>query len=125
MKIALFSMGLALVLAGCGRPEPAGPAPEAQTQPPEKTAGEAKAFNESSLTQIVREALKSESSLDARRIEVENREGVVALHGTVASEEQREKAARIVGSVGGVKSVDNRLAVDEGASTGTTTELPK
>ena len=120
MKNALFSIGLALVLAGCGRPEPAGPAPEAQTQPPEKTAGEAKGFNEASLTQIVREALKSESSLDARRIDIENRDGVVALHGRVASEEQREKAARIVGSVGGVKSVENRLTVDDTASTGAT-----
>jgi hypothetical protein len=38
----------------------------------------------------------------------------------VESEEQREKAGRIVGSVGGVRNVVNNLTVDPGASTGAT-----
>ncbi|HEY9532189.1 MAG TPA: BON domain-containing protein, partial [Burkholderiales bacterium] len=118
MKAVLFSMAFALALYGCGRQEPTNPAQIEQARQSEKTPGEAKPLTDTSLTQIVRAALESESSLDARKIEVENREGMVALRGTVGSEEQREKAGRIVGSVGGVKSVDNRLAVDEAASTG-------
>ena len=125
MKAVLFSIAFALALYGCGRQEPTNnPAQIEQAQKSEKTPGEAKPLTDTSLTQIVRAALESESSLDARKIEVENREGVVALRGTVGSEEQREKAGRIVGSVGGVKSVDNRLAVDEAASTGATTGVP-
>lgn len=129
MKTALFSIAFALALYGCGREEPANPAKIDETRQVEKAADQAKPLSESSLTQIVRTALESESSLDARRIDVENRDGVVALHGRVQNEEQKEKAGRIVGSVGGVKSVDNRLTVDDTtASTGGTggpPELPK
>jgi hyperosmotically inducible protein len=125
MKTALLSLGLAVALYGCGRDEPVNPA---QVPPPpqaEKTADQAKPLDDGSLTKIVKEALESESSLDARKINVENRDGIVALRGTVGSEEQRDKAGRIVGSVGGVKSVDNRLTVDEAASTGASGSPPK
>lgn len=122
MKAALFSIALVLAVSACGRQEP--PAKQAgveTTRQAEKAADEGKPLSDTSLTQIVKAALESESSLDARKIDVENREGVVALHGVVASEEQKEKAGRIVGSVGGVKTVDNRLTVDEStASTGAT-----
>jgi osmotically-inducible protein OsmY len=135
MKTAFFSIALAVALGGCGREQP--PVNQAridETRQVEKAADQAKPLTDSSLTQIVRTALQSESSLDARRIDVENRDGVVALHGRVETEEQKEKAGRIVGSVGGVKTVDNRLTVDDTASTGATaggpdlpkpTELPK
>lgn len=125
MKAALFSLALALALCGCGKQEPVNPAQTDAARPAEKTAEQAKPLDDSSLAKIVKEALESESSLDARKIEVENRQGVVALRGTVGSEEQKEKAGRIVSSVGGVKTVDNRLAVDETASTGATGSLPK
>jgi hypothetical protein len=125
MKAVFLVLGLGLALQGCGREEPVNPA---QVPPPpqgEKTTDQAKPLDDSSLTKIVKEALQSESSLDARKISVENRDGIVALRGTVGSEEQREKAGRIVGSVGGVKTVDNRLTVDEAASTGATGSLQK
>ena len=127
MKAALFSIALALAVAACGRQEPPNPQATVEaTRQAEKAADEAKPLSDTSLTQIVKAALESESSLDARKIDVENREGVVALHGTVASEEQKEKAGRIVGSVGGVKTVNNRLTVDEStASTGATATLPQ
>ena len=124
MKAALLILGLGVALYGCGREEPVNPA---QVPPPpqgEKTADQVKPLDDSSLARIVKEALESESSLDARKINVENREGIVALRGTVGSEEQKEKAGRIVGSVGGVKTVDNRLTVDEAASTGGTASSP-
>jgi len=121
MKTALFSIAAALALWGCGREEPA-----TQTKVEEiRQAEKAAPLSTTSLTQIVKEALQSESSLDARRIDVENRDGAVALHGRVGTEEQKEKAGRIVSSVGGVKSVDNRLTIDDTASSGTTTEPPK
>jgi osmotically-inducible protein OsmY len=125
MKTLLFSTALALALGACGRQEPVQQTRVEEVRQPEKAADEVKPLTDSSLTQIVKAALESESSLDARRIDVENREGVVALHGVVQSEEQKEKAGRIVGSVGGVKTVDNRLTIDETASTGGTAQLPK
>jgi osmotically-inducible protein OsmY len=125
MKTALFSMAVVLALYGCGREEPVNPAKVEETRQAEKAADKAKPLSDTSLTQIVRTALESESSLDARRIDVENRDGVVALHGRVQTEEQKEKAGRIVGSVGGVKTVDNRLTIDDTASTGGTLAPPK
>jgi hyperosmotically inducible protein len=123
-------LAAALAVAACGRegpPEgdPRAQAPIEETRQAEKAADAGKPLSDASLTQIVRAALESESSLDARKIDVENREGVVSLHGTVASEEQKDKAGRIVGSVGGVKTVDNRLTVDESASTGSSVVLPE
>jgi hyperosmotically inducible protein len=125
MKAALFSLALALALYGCERRQPVNPAEVEQVRQAEKAADQAAPLTDTSLTKIVKEALQSESSLDARKIDVENREGVVSLHGTVASEEQKDKAGRIVGSVGGVKTVDNRLTVDESASTGSSVVLPE
>jgi len=125
MKTALFSIAAALALWGCGRQEPVNQAKVEETRQVEQAAEKAKPLSTTSLTQIVKEALQSESSLDARRIDIENRDGVVALHGRVQTEEQKEKAGRIVSSVGGVKSVDNRLTIDDTASTGATTEPPR
>ena len=74
---------------------------------------QAKPLPDASLDQIVKAALVSESSLDANKIDVENRAGNVALHGSVETPAQRERAERIVMSVGGVQSVANNLAVNE------------
>jgi osmotically-inducible protein OsmY len=128
MKLSLLCFAILAGLYACSRDEPAIGQPKAQTRidetrQAEKAADAGKPLSDASLTQIVRSALESESSLDARKIDVENRNGNVALHGSVESDEQREKAARIVGAVGGVRNVQNNLTVDESAATGGT--LPK
>ncbi len=124
MKLLLL-LSAALAVAACGREgppdrEPKAQAPIEETRQAEAAADAGKPLSDASLTQIVRAALESESSLDARKIDVENRNGNVTLHGAVATDEQREKAARIVSAVGGVRNVQNNLAVDASASTGTT-----
>jgi osmotically-inducible protein OsmY len=123
MKLALLSIVLAVALGACGRNEPNAGPPKAQNRveearQAEKAADSGKPLSDASLTQIVRSALESESSLDARKIDIENKNGNIALHGTVDSDEQREKAGRIVGAVGGVRSVVNNLSVDPAASAG-------
>ena len=123
-NLPFYCLAVLLALAACGRQEP-GSQPGAQarideTKQVEKAADAGKPLSDASLTQIVKSALESESSLDARKIDVENRGGNVALHGSVASEDQKEKAGRIVGSVGGVRNVTNNLTVDPSASTGGT-----
>jgi osmotically-inducible protein OsmY len=124
MKIPLLCFAVAAGLYACSREDPAvGQTAQAridETKQVEKAADAGKPLSDASLTQIVRAALESESSLDARKIDVENRNGNVALHGSVESDDQREKAGRIVGSVGGVRTVVNNLSVDPSAATGGT-----
>ena len=129
MKLPLLCFAVAVALYACSRDEPAvgqttqnrtPPARIDETRQAEKAADTGKPLSDASLTQIVRSALESESSLDARKIDVENRNGNITLHGAVDSEDQREKAARIAGSVGGVRNVANNLTVDPSAATGGT-----
>ena len=103
----------ALILAACERPELAQQAQVAAVQQAEKSAEARRPLADASLVDIVKQALLSDSSLDGRKIDVENKNGNVALHGTVESPEQREKVERIVMSVGGVRSVTNNLAISE------------
>src|SRR5689334_9133125 len=109
----------ACALAACSRHDP-----RAATIEPQRFAEaadetrKAKALPDTQLTDIVRSAIISDSSLDANRIDVENKAGNVALYGSVDTPEQREKAERIVNSVGGVKSVANHLTVSQRQSEG-------
>jgi osmotically-inducible protein OsmY len=126
MNFPLLCIAVAVGLYACSREEPAVGQPKAsqtridETRQVEKAADSGKPLSEASLTQIVKTALESESSLDARKIDVENKNGNVSLHGSVESDDQREKAGRIAGAVGGVRNVVNNLTVDAGASTGAT-----
>ena len=139
MRLPLLCFAIAVALYACSREGPAAgqtppsretqavPAGQAvaqahidETRQAEKAEDEGKPLSDTSLTQIVREALESESSLDARTIDVENRKGNITLHGEVDSEAQREKAGRIAGSVGGVHEVVNNLTVEPSAATGGT-----
>jgi osmotically-inducible protein OsmY len=110
------------VLASCNRPDAGAQSVEARKLA--DTADEQqqrKPLPDSSLAQIVKSALVSESSLDANKIDVENKAGNVALYGSVETPQQKEKAERIVMSVGGVKSVANNLTVnDDSAARGST-----
>jgi len=111
------------VLASCNRPEAGAQSVEARKLA-ETTSDEQqqrKPLPDSSLAQIVKSALVSESSLDANKIDVENKAGNVALYGSVETPAQKEKAERIVMSVGGVRSVANNLTVnDDSAARGST-----
>jgi osmotically-inducible protein OsmY len=114
MNRALSLLMLAAVLASCNRPEAGAQSVEARKIA--ESADErqqAKPLPDASLAAIVKSALVSDSSLDANKIDVENRGGNVALYGSVESPRQKEKAERIVMSVGGVRSVANNLAVNE------------
>ena len=70
---------------------------------------QAKPLPDASLADIVKSALVSESSLDAQQDRRREPAGNVALYGTVDTPQQKEKAERIVMSVGGVRSVANNL----------------
>jgi hypothetical protein len=115
VRKVLFLAAAALALAACNRGDPR----DATIEPREHFADaadegrKAKPLPDAELTDIVRSAIISDSSLDANRIDVENKQGDVSLYGSVDTPEQREKAERIVNSVGGVKTVANHLTVSQ------------
>src|SRR3954468_21334593 len=123
MKRVLPFVLVAAVLASCNRPE-AGPQ-SGEARRLAETADDrqqSKPLPDASLVPIVKSALISESSLDANKIDVEKKAGNVTLYGRDDTPQQKEKAERIVMSVGGVRSVANNLTVrEDSAGTGSTT----
>ena len=114
MKHLPFFLAMALALAACNRSEAGAQSVEMRRMTESADdKRQAKPLPDASLTEIVKSAIISDSSLDANRIDVENKGGNVALYGSVDTPGQREKVERIVNSVGGVKTVANHLSVDD------------
>jgi osmotically-inducible protein OsmY len=115
MNRTLFLLAAAAFLVvACNKPDAGAQSVEEQRLA-ERADDEKKAkpLPDASLTSIVKAALVSDTSLDANKIDVENKAGNVALYGSVETPQQKEKAERIVMSVGGVRSVANNLSVRE------------
>ena len=124
MNLALAFLAALAVLAACNRPDAAAQSVE-QQRISEKAdeQQQAKPLPDAQLASIVKSALVSESSLDANKIDVENKAGNVTLYGSVETPRQKEKVERIVMSVGGVRSVANNLTVrDDSAGSGATSK---
>lgn len=122
---ALAAGVIALAVSGCGdEPKPApntapraAPAPEAKAAPaPDKPAVEsAQVTNDQALAAKVKSALAAETSVNAHRIDITVKNGVVTLFGTAETKAQRETAGKAAAAVSGVKSVENKLAVVAGS----------
>jgi len=67
--------------------------------------------DDSVITTKVKSMLVADEFLKSFEIGVETRKGVVQLSGWVGSQDAVNKAGKIAGSVGGVKSVKNNLSV--------------
>ena len=78
-------------------------------------AGFAQALEDNDVRQLVRESLYSDSWLDADRIEVEVREGVVTLRGEVGDYMEARYAWDDAWESPGVRGVVNNLTVSTGA----------
>lgn len=119
----LPAIALVLTLAApglAGPPETARDDPEAldpeQANPTDarrrfetRTAPDADAM----LATGVEQRLQRDTSVDAMRIGIDARDGVVTLTGTVARSEQRERAASLARDVPGVRQVENRITVEQ------------
>lgn len=75
----------------------------------------AKAKNQK-LADTVAEKLKSAGAVKGASVNIETREGVVDLTGTVISDAQHEEIIRVLKSVSGVKKIQSWLAVGNAAS---------
>lgn len=123
----ILAIALMLALAACSEPAPpppvAKPSAEAPKPPPvEAKVPEAPQASQASrpdpnaeLAARVKQALEGEAKVQAAAIDVTAADGRVTLWGTAGSASERARAAQVAGKVGGVKSVENRIAVVRGS----------
>lgn len=125
-RVALAIVILALGLGACSddappptpRPKvapPAAPRADAAPAPVAKPAAPAANTADRSLAARVKDALLAEKALNAHGIEVDAKDGVVTLFGTVENKARREQAAKIAARVEGARSVENKLVVVAGS----------
>ena len=132
MKKSLVAVAV-LTLSACGEsapppkpaPKPSAPmqqkaepvpqaAPAPAVQPAPSAQQAANANPNTLLAERVKKALET-ASLQAAGVDVTAASGVVSLFGTVPSNEEKTRAARIAAKVEGVKSVENKLVVVRGS----------
>jgi hyperosmotically inducible protein len=81
----------------------------------ENATAAGKAVDDASLTARVKAALIAEPTIKAMSIDVDSKDGVVTLFGTVDNLATRDKATQTVAGVEGVKSVLNNLKIISGS----------
>ena len=119
-RIGLLIFLLALPLAGCSRQERADAGDKAeraaeQAEHALKDAG--KSLSDGSITMKVKSAMSVSDKLNSSDIDVDTKNKVVHLRGTVADENQRALAERIaVDTVGADVKVMNELKVGSNKS---------
>jgi len=121
LVVALIA-GFALVGAGCSdrgtsttsaTPQNSGTA--TTTLPANGAATRAGvAIEDSFITTSVKSAVLAEPGLSSLKIEVDTKDGVVTLSGTVASSALKTRAAQIAQNTSGVRSVIDNLEVKTG-----------
>ena len=84
---------------------------EAKQATKEATASVSATARDVTITAKIKAELAKDPSLSAIRIDVDTRDGRVALSGTAPSDEARERATRLASAVEGVSGVDNRLVI--------------
>ncbi len=69
--------------------------------------------DDGSINDLVRRRLASDPLVKGGGLQVDVKDGVVTLRGTVDAENQKAKATKLAKKVKGVKSVDNQITVKE------------
>ena len=75
------------------------------------TAKAAAAIDDATITTKVKTAVLAEPGLKTLQIDVDTKNGVVTLAGTVDTPALKDRAQQVAQAVNGVKSVDNNLTV--------------
>jgi len=117
--LAAALAGVALFGAGCGERSSTDTVGQKMDRTTDKmaattdkaTAKAAAAIDDATITTKVKTAVLAEPGLKALQIEVDTKNGVVTLAGTVDTPALKERAQQVAQAVNGVKSVDNNLAV--------------
>jgi osmotically-inducible protein OsmY len=117
--LAALLAGIAMVGAGCSDQKSADTAGQKLDRATDKmatatdkaTTKAAVAVDDTAITTAVKTAVLAEPGLKTLQIEVDTKNGVVTLSGNVDSMALKDRAAQLAQNVGGVKSVNNNLAV--------------
>lgn len=121
LMLALIA-GFALVGAGCSDRQNT----STSATPQNRTAAKATlpadgattragvAIDDTMITTSVKTAVLAEPGLSSLKIEVDTKDGVVTLSGTVATQELKSRATQIAQNTNGVRSVVDNLAVKTG-----------
>jgi hyperosmotically inducible protein len=113
MRLSSFALTIvaagSLALAACNR-ESEAPAPST-ARPADSTHSTTQAMDDAGITTRVKTALIAESQLNSRGIDVDTRDGIVTLSGSVPDKAQSDRAAQVAQGIGGVRRVENRLSV--------------
>lgn len=75
------------------------------------TSATKKVISDAAITTSINAELAKDSSLSALKINVDSKDGRVALNGTAPDAPSKERATTLAAGVDGVMSVDNRLTV--------------
>jgi osmotically-inducible protein OsmY len=78
-----------------------------------KTADVAQSVNDATITAAINADLAKDSELSALRINVDTRDGRVALYGSAPNEDAKLRAEKLALGEKGVVSVDNKLTVEK------------
>lgn len=103
-------VGVLLLLSGCSKPVDIAGAP-----PPGITVGTQ--IDDAVVSAKVTAALLSNDEVKGYDIKVATRKGEVMLSGFVDNQNQKDRSATIAQGVEGVKGIDNKLMLKEGART--------
>jgi len=117
--LAAALAGVALFGAGCGERSSTDTVGQKMDRTSDKmaaatdnaTAKAAAAIDDATITTKVKTAVLAEPGLKTLQIDVDTKNGVVTLAGTVDTPALKERAQQVAQAVNGVKSVDNNLAV--------------
>lgn len=101
---------MTIVVAGCNKPQQATGTPPAST-----TVGTE--IDDSVVTTRVKSALVADPDVKSYGFKIETRKGEVQLSGFVDNQTQIDRAIAVTRGVAGVKSIDNKVSLKDGATT--------
>lgn len=70
-------------------------------------------FDDTAITSKIRAKLANDATLHLFRINVDTRQGIVTLSGTLLTEDRKRRAAELAATVDGVQQVENLLQVGQ------------
>ena len=111
--LALFAAGTVLFAAGCDQRNASTSSTPPTTADKMANAAEKTGdkVDDAALTAKVKTALMAEPGLRSLAIDVDTRDNIVTLNGTVDSQEKKQRAMQVAQGVEGVKSVSDNLVV--------------
>jgi len=108
---------MSLMLAGCNKPADPVPPAASTAAPPAASTTIGTEIDDTMLTTKVKSALLADPDIKSFDLKVETRKGAVQLSGFVENQAQIDRAVTAARAVEGVASVENSIAVKEGAAT--------